>query len=119
MLVSHKQKYKKPSVEEFLAFVPRRLDFQWNEDENGFVHIIVPKFESTLGKKFCSLLKKDQKLTADMDALGSEVWKHCDGKNTVADILKILEKTFPDEKNLDQRLFLFIQQMGQLHYLTY
>ena len=115
----NKEKQGKPTVEDFLTFFPRRLDFQWSEDEDGFVHITVPKFESNIGKKFCKLLKKDQEITADMDSLGSLVWKHCDGTKTIADILKILEKEFPDQKNLDQRLFLFIQQMGQLHYLIY
>ena len=37
----------------------------------------------------------------------------------VADILEILEEEYPGQKDLDQWLFLFIQQMGQLHYLTY
>ena len=114
-----KEKPSKPTVEEFLTYVPRRLDFQWTEDEDGLVHITVPKFESDIGKKFCKLLKKDQEITADMDALGSLVWKQCDGTKTVADILKILEGEFSDQKGLDQRLFLFIQQMGQLHYIIY
>jgi len=106
-------------VEEFLTYIPRRLDFKWITDKDGLVHITVPKFESNIGKKFCSLLKKEQLITADMDKLGSLVWKHCDGRKSVQDILKILEKEFPDQQNLDQRLFLFIQQMDQLHYLTY
>jgi len=96
-----------------------RNDFEWNTDECGLVHIMVPKFESNIGKKFCTLLRKDQMITANLDELGSEVWKHCDGRNTVSDILNILQKRFSDQKDLDQRLFLFIQQMGQLHYLTY
>jgi hypothetical protein len=52
-----------------------------------------------------------------MDKLGSIVWKHCDGKNTLKDILKVLDKEFPKEKNIDQRLFLFIQQMIGLNYI--
>jgi len=54
-----------------------------------------------------------------MDKLGSLVWKNCDGRKTVKDILNLLEKEFPDEKNIDQRLFLFIQQMGSLNYIIY
>jgi hypothetical protein len=115
----NKQINKKPTVEEFLRFKPLRLDFEWSIDEKGQVQITVPKFKSTIGKKFCSLLKKDQMIIANMDHLGSLVWTNCDGIKTVADILKILERTFPNESDLDQRLFLFIQQMGQLHYLVY
>ena len=108
-----------PTSEEFLQYRPRRSDFEWYTDEEDFVHIKVPKFESNIGKKFCSLLRKDQIIIADMDEIGSVVWKHCDGKNTVAEILKTLEETFTDKKELDQRLFLFIQQMGQLGYIIY
>jgi hypothetical protein len=114
-----KPKPRKPTIDEFLTFRPRRNDFEWSTDEKGLVHITVPKFHSNLGKKFCKLLRREEVMTADMDELGSVVWKHSDGRNTVADILQILEKEFPGQENLDQRLFLFIQQMGQLQYLTY
>ena len=115
----NKTQPRKPTVDEFLTFRPKRNDFNWTTDEKGLVHITVPKFHSELGKKFCRLLRKDQMISADMDELGSLVWKYSDGSNTVADILRILEKEFPDQQNLDQRLFLFIQQMGQLYYLSY
>ncbi len=117
--MKNKQKYRKPTVDEFLAYIPRRRDFKWTTDKDGFVHITVPKFESKIGKKFCSLLRKKQMITADMDALGSLVWHKCDGNRTVKDILKILEKEFSDQTDLEQRLFLFIQQMGMLYYLEY
>ena len=84
---------RRPTVEEFLTYVPRRLDLHWSEDADGLVHITVPKFESKVGQKLCKILRKDQELTADMDAVGSLVWKHCDGKNTVADILKTVSYT--------------------------
>jgi hypothetical protein len=114
-----KTKQRKQTIEEFLKYKPRRLDFEWTIDEQQLVHITVPKFTSSIGKKFCSLLKKDQVLIADMDAIGSTVWLQMDGIKTVEDILNILKEKFPDQKNIDKRLFLFIQQMGQLHYLTY
>ena len=33
-----------------------------------------------------------------MDKLGSLVWKNCDGKNAVKDILELLKKEFPKEE---------------------
>jgi hypothetical protein len=51
--------------------------------------------------------------------MGSIVWKHCDGKNTVQDILDVLKEEYGDEEGLDQRLFLFLQQMQNLNYLRY
>jgi len=47
------------------------------------------------------------------------IWNHCDGTSLVKDILIVITKEFPDEKNIDQRLFLFLQQMKALNYMTF
>ena len=108
-----------PTAEEFLQFRPRRLDFEWYETEDGLVKIKVPKFKSNFGKSFCKVIKKDKMFTANMDKIGSLVWKNCDGMKTVKEILELLKKQYPDEEDLDQRLFLFLQQMGSLNYIVY
>jgi hypothetical protein len=113
----HKQKYRPPTVEEMLQFRPKRLDFEWSTNTEGLVEIKVPKFKSNFGKSFCKVIRKDDKFTGNMDKIGSIVWKNCDGKNSVKDILEILKKEFPKEGNIDQRLFLFLQQMHSLHYI--
>lgn len=114
-----KQKTRKPTVDEFLQFKPVRADYEWSTDDKGLVQIKVPKFESSLGKKFCHLIKKENTFSAHMDELGSFVWKQCDGRTTVKEILDRLQKEFDEDENLDQRLFLFLQQMRQLRYLHY
>jgi hypothetical protein len=114
-----KTQYRPPTVDEFLQFIPKRLDFEWFTDENGFVRLTVPKFKSNMGTTFCKLIRKGETFTASMDKIGSLVWKNCDGKNTVKKILEILQKEFPDEKDIDQRLFLFLQQMKNLNYIDY
>ena len=114
-----KQRYQLPTVDEMLQFRPKRLDFEWSTNKEGLVEIKVPKFQSNFGKSFCNIIKKDNKFTANMDKIGSIVWKNSDGKTTVKKILEVIKKEFPDENNTDQRLFLFIQQMGSLGYLNY
>ena len=117
-----KKKNKKPSlptVEEFLQYFPRRLDFEWYTGEDNLVKIKVPKFKSNFGKSFCKIIKKDENFEANLDKMGSLVWKNCDGNKTVQQILEILKKEYSNEKDIDQRLFLFLQQMGVLGYLTY
>ena len=81
--------------------------------------IIVPKFTGNLGKSFCKVLKRTNTFEAHLDSLGSVIWKQCDGTRSVKEILVILTKEFPDEKDIDQRLYLFIQQLKALHYLDY
>ena len=85
----------------------------------GLVEIMVPKFKGNLGKSFCKLIRKENMFIANLDRLGSFVWKNCDGEKTVDKILEIVKKEFPGENNTDQRLFSFIQQMVSLNYIDY
>jgi len=119
LLRKNRKKYRPPTTEEFLRYRPRKADFEWSTNAEGLVEIKVPKFESNFGKSFCKVIRKENMFTANMDKLGSLVWKNCDGKNTIKQILKIVKKEFPEEKNIDQRLFSFIQQMGILSYIGY
>jgi len=83
------------------------------------VVITVPKFTSNFGKSFCKVLKRDNTFKANLDKLGSVIWKQCDGTTSVKEILAVATKEFPHEKNIDQRLFLFIQQLRALSYIVY
>jgi len=117
LLKNKKSKPRLPTIDEMLRFRPKRGDFEWSTNEEGLVEIKVPKFHSNFGKSFCNVIRKDNTFCAKMDKIGSIVWKNCDGKNSVKDILTILEKEFPKEENIDNRLFLFLQQMSGLHYI--
>ena len=118
MLRKTKVKPRLPTQEEFLAYRPQRCDFEWYVDDDQKVVIKVPKFERNIGKKVCKMLKKGDTFNARMDEIGSLVWQNIDGKRTVQDVLHLLEKKFPDQKNIDQRLILFLQQMYHLNYLN-
>ena len=78
----------------------------------------VPKFTSGFGKKFVKVMKRDNIFTAHLDKLGSSVWKQCDGTVTVKEILEKVTVEFPNEKDIDQRLFLFLQQLYSLCYIA-
>lgn len=120
MQVIKKSKKKKsliPTEEEFLKYTPKRIDLEWKINNIGLVEITIPKFKSNFGKSFCHIIKKDNYFIGNMDKIGSIVWQNCNGVNTVKKILEILQKEVPDEKNIDQRLFLFIQQLHSLKYL--
>ncbi|MEM0492817.1 MAG: PqqD family protein [Candidatus Thermoplasmatota archaeon] len=116
---SDKRKSSFIRVDDFLDYTPKRGDYKWAVDEKGIVHITVPKFTSRYGFLLCRMLKRDVNFIADLDRIGSLVWLNCDGENTVRDILDILRRECGDEKDLDQRLFLFLQQMRTLNYIIY
>jgi len=106
------------SREEFLKLKPKRKDFEWLEEE-GKVKVKVPKFKSKMGEKFCKLLGRENVFTVNLDEKGSLIWKLCDGEHTVEEILRELEENFPDEKDLDQRLFLYLYNLRRLGYISY
>jgi hypothetical protein len=108
-----------PTIDEFLTYKPKRGEFPWSTTSEGLVIITVPKFKGTLGQSFCKVLKRKNTFKANLDKLGSLIWRHCDGAKTVKDILDLLIREFPDRKNIDQRLFLFLQQLKALNYITY
>lgn len=112
-----KQKYRPPTLEEMLNYKPTRADYEWSTNTEGLVEIKVPKFQSNLGKSLCKVIRKGDTFTANMDKIGSTVWKNCDGIKSVKDILEIVKKEFPKQENIDQRLFLFLQQMQVLQYI--
>jgi len=117
--LSSKNKVEVPTVEEFLHYKPKRLDFEWFTNDEGLVEINVPKFKGNLGKSFCKLIKKENLFTAHLDKLGSLIWKNCTGENTVKKLLDMIKKEYPNEKNIDQRFFVFLQQMKGLSYIDY
>ena len=114
-----KPKPRLPTKDEFLALRPQRCDFEWYIDDDNKVVIKVPKFQRDIGKKVCKVLKKENTFDARMDDIGSLVWQYIDGRKTVQDVLNQLIKTFPGQKNIDNRLILFLQQMQNLNYLTF
>jgi hypothetical protein len=119
-----KKKYKQtksklPTLDEFLAYVPKRAEFEWSINQEGLVQIKVPKFKGKFGTSFVKLIKKSDTFSANLDKIGSTVWKNCDGKNTIKDILEIMKAEFSGEDDIDQRLFLFLRQMQSLNYLSF
>lgn len=119
MQTKKKSKPRLPTEEEFLRFIPFRAEYEWSNNSEGLVEIKVPKFTSKIGKSFCKVIKKENIFTGKMDKMGSIVWNNCDGRKTVKDILNVIKKEFPEEKNINQRFYLFIQQMRNLNYLYY
>ena len=110
--------HRLPTVYEFLRYRPKRAELEWSTNDDGLIQIQIPKFQSNLGKSFCRVLRKDNTFSANMDKLGSLIWKQCSGEKTVKEILEMVKKEFPKEENIDQRLFLFLQQLHNLHYIN-
>lgn len=77
-------------------------------ENKGFYHTIAQKF-----------WKKPRISHIALEKYGTVVWKNIDGKNTIYDIVRIMEAEFPDEK--DRMLDRVVTYMGTLqrsHFIT-
>lgn len=79
--------------------VPRRReDRPWRVKEDGIVEIDMENkgFYHFIAQKF---FRKPRVSHISLDRYGSVVWRSIDGKNTVLDVIRIMEKEFPNEKD--------------------
>ncbi len=96
---------------DLMELIPVRL-FEWeNDPQTDRVIIVRPKFTSSLAKKIILPFYGQKFFKIKLDALGSLVWRMCDGEHTVGEILKALQEQFTDEEDLTRRLTLFIHQL--------
>ena len=91
-------KKKKVSANYFEIVPTRKSDRPWHVKDDGSVEIDMENkgFYNTIAQK---LFKKPRVSHIALDKYGSVVWKNIDGKNTVMDIIHIMESEFPTEKD--------------------
>lgn len=98
--------------QKILESKPVRLQ-QWEVDETTkLVVIYKPKFENAIARKSLLPFFRNKYFTIKLDALGSEVWKHCDGEQTVRQLGIILAKKFgPEIEPIYDRLIQFMVEL--------
>lgn len=68
----------------------------WEQAENGMVVVLVPKFRNALVVRWIVPHLRYPNVRVKLDAMGSFVWKFCDGKTTVASIADRMTAEFGD-----------------------
>ena len=108
-------KRKKEQAEDsinLLTLVPIR-QLEWQENSEGNVELLKPKFSVERVQKMFSKMMKQDHFKVKLDKVGSAVWKLIDGKKTVKEIGVELQNQFgADIEPVYDRLGQFI---GQLH----
>ena len=91
-------KKRKVSANYFESVPVRSEERQWRIKEDGMVEIDMENkgFYHAIAQKF---FKKPRVSHIALDRYGSVVWQNIDGKNTVMDIIHIMENEFPKEKD--------------------
>ena len=78
---------------------------------NGLVDVLVPRFKNKLMQRFIPKSRSPY-IFANLDEIGSEVWKQIDGKRQVGEIAKCLDEILGEKiAPVNSRLTLFIQQL--------
>lgn len=88
---------KKKIPANFLEQVPiRDENHAWRLKDDGMVEVDMEHkgFYHKIAQKF---FKKPRVSHIALDKYGSVLWQSIDGKCTVADIVQVMEDTFPDE----------------------
>ncbi|MDA2938937.1 PqqD family protein [Acidobacteria bacterium AH-259-A15] len=95
----------------FLGCRPRRR-LDWEEDGEGRAVLLRPKLgEGRLGRWVASYFKNPY-YQIRFDEFGSLVWKSCDGKTQVSEILEQMRERFGDRiEPAEERLYEFICKM--------
>lgn len=88
----------------------RRLE--WSEDAGGRVEVLRPKFGTGRVGRWISRRLANPYLAVRLDDVGSFVWKRCDGRHTVEEIVRALADRDPSPPpDLARRLAVFLDRM--------
>lgn len=98
-------------ADRILAERPRRA-LEWREVEDGRCVLLRPKFGQGRFSRWLSARVTDPHYRIRLDAVGTFVWKACDGHTPVAQIAERLRDRFgPSVEPVEERLALFVGQM--------
>ena len=90
---------KKTVSTNYFDSVPLRSEERpWRLKDDGMVEIDMENkgFYHSIAQKF---FKKPRVSHISLDEYGSIVWQNIDGENNIMDIVRIMEKAFPKEKD--------------------
>lgn len=90
---------------------------EWME-ENEKVSLKVIKFKGKFGQWLCRGLKKPNYFFINLDEIGSFIWKRCNGKNSIEDILEELKEKYDREK-IKERLLTFLIMLNKYGYIKF
>ncbi len=112
--MAKKRKIKQNYMELVLVRNPERI---WTEREDGMVVIDVENkgFHHKIAQKF---FHKPKVSHIALDIHGTVLWKALDGKRTVLDVIRLMEDTFPEEKErMPDRVITFLHTLQVNHFI--
>jgi hypothetical protein len=114
-----KSKAKTQQELNLLELVPVK-NLKWEENEDGSICLLKPKFRLPFLKKHLLPLLKRPYYKITLDKIGSQFWESCDGVRTMEEIAARMKNELGDEvEPLYERITLFLQTLEKNKFIRF
>ena len=114
---------KRPDVDRskvLKAFPLRNQLITWEIDDKEEASLVIPQKDKRWVKWTSKLFMLPDKRVVVLDSIGAYVWQMCDGKHTISQIIKALQKKHQlTRKEAETSLFTFIQTLGKRNFIQF
>jgi len=94
-----------------LELKPVRL-YEFSNEENGNVVVMIPRFKREFFNNWLSVPKKGKFIKLKLDEIGSNTWKLMDGNRNVQQICDLMTEEFGENiKPAEERVSAFVRQL--------
>lgn len=119
MPLNFKERRKILKNANYLELTPYHV-FNAEIDEKGFVTVLVPKFRNKILAKLLLPRLKSSHFKIKLDEIGSETWKHIDGRKSVSVLSKEMTDVFGDKiQPVHERLTKFLTSLYLEGYISF
>ena len=102
-----------------LELVPVK-NIEWEETKEGLICLLKPKFQLPVLKKHLLPRIKHPYYKINLDKIGTQFWKNCDGVRTVEEIAESMKKALGDEvEPLYERITLYLQSLEKNKFIRF
>ena len=114
---------KRPDVDRtqvMKSFPVRNQLITWEIDDKGEAALVIPQKDKLWLRLAGKLFMLPDKRVIVLDSIGTYVWQMCDGKHTISQIIKGVQKQYQlTRKEAETSLFTFMQQLGKRNFIGF
>jgi len=102
------------------SFPVRNQLITWEIDDKGEAALVVPQKDKLWVRFASKFFMLPNKRVIVLDSIGTYVWQMCDGKHTISQIIKEVQKQYQlTRKEAETSLFTFMQQLGKRNFIGF
>ena len=102
------------------SFPVRNQLIIWEIDDKDEASLVVPQKDQLWTRLASKLFMLPNKRVIVLDSMGTYVWQMCDGKHTISQIIKGIQKQYQlTRKEAETSLFTFMQQLGKRNFIGF